>query len=177
MVIMDNNTLHISISNMDIYLGECFLKSITNRPPRLHNHPCYELVLVDGNDGARFIITPPLLEHIAVDPSYQNVTSLLFDFNSQDAGFFNVLRQIKSPISVYDVFDGALRIKSVKQLLNQKSFGFKEQIKAELNLFFVALVRALYSNEKLSENNLHFLDQERIMLLEEYFNIDSKYNS
>ena len=138
-------------------------------------HPCYELVCVDTNGMMNFVITPPLLEHFSVNAPHECVTSLLFDFPCKEsANICYALRDIREQLFIPDVFDGASRIKSVKELLRDTSYGAKEQIRAELDLFFIGLVRAVYSAKEASGNPVNTIGRDRNLRLEEYFNIHLK---
>ena len=172
---MNKDLLYFSVSDMNVYLGECFFRSIPNRPRRLHLHPCFELVCIDNAEGMSFVITPPLLEHFSVNVPNERVISMLFDFPCKESS--NIcysLRDIKEQVFIPDVFDGFSRIKSIKKLLQDASYGAKEQIRAELDLFFIGLVRAIYSAKESGSSYVHMLDRERKLRLEEYFNIHLK---
>ena len=174
---MANYPLYIPLPGMEVYLAESFFKSLTDRPKRMHSHPAYELVCVERTGCTEFIIVPPLKEHLAVEAAPGSITSLLFSFpQGTDTDICLELKKItESPVTLPDDFDGVTRIRNAKQLAENLLLpGANEQLAAELRLLFICLARKLSHHE-----NVHFMRQqtlyeERLAILEDYFNIGLK---
>ena len=172
---MDKRLLTFSFYGIDVHLGECFYQGIANRPPRWHSHPCYELVCVDQGTEMVFVINPPLLEHLSVDAPGETVHSLIFAISPRDHHpLFDRLLPLTEPITLTDQFDGAARIRSIKRLTGDSRLYAMEQIEAELRLLFVGLARSLGSCQEECLKKRNLLDRERLVRLEEYFNIHLK---
>lgn len=174
---MANYPLYIALPGMEVYLAESFFKSLTDRPKRMHSHPAYELVCVERNDHTEFVIVPPLKEHLAVEASPGSITSLLFSFpQSAENDICLDLKQIlEDPVTVQDDFDGITRIRNAKQLAENLPLpGASEQLAAELRLLFVCLARKLSHQEDAPSIHQQTLYEERLAILEDYFNIDLK---
>ncbi len=174
--IMTKNLLSFAFYEMDIHLGEYFFKCLPNRPTKLHNHPCYELVCVEKEDNMIFIINPPLYDHTPADAPKEQICSLLFSFSPKaNHTLFADMSKVKEQIVLEDVFDGSSRIRSIKRLIQDVSMGAMEQIEAELRLLFICLARAVGASSKnANEQYRHMLDLERTARLEEYFNVHLK---
>ena len=173
---MPNHPLYIQLPGMEVYLAENFFKSLTDRPKRMHSHPAYELVCIHQADSTEFLIVPPLLEHLAVEAPPGCITSLLFSFpQSMEDDICLRLKEIKdSPITLQDDFDGRIRIQNAKQLAeNIASAGAREQLAAELRLLFVCLARKVSSHQQPVPHQ-QTLYEERLAILEDYFNIGLK---
>lgn len=169
------NPMHISLEQMDVYLSSCFFASLTDRPPRVHTHPSFELVCVETDAGMEFVITPPLVEHLAVVAPPQNTCSMLFSFpQSNVKGICSHLCQLRKQITIPDTFDGAARIRSIRACVSDTRPSAREQIAAELRLFFVCLARTIEPAESDGSNGVQTVQEERIALLENYFNIRLK---
>ncbi len=169
---MQKNLLCVKFSNMDVYLTEFFFRSFTERPRRKHVHSCYELVCIEDNEKMRFVINPPLHEHYSVDAPPENVCSMLFSFSENDEqNIYFLLKKIEKETYFEDTFDGISRIRSIKELVKDESMTAKAQIKAEIELLFICITRALFRND--NTTNLEYaqtLDTERKARLEEFFN-------
>ena len=166
--------LYIPIPGMDIYLAENFFKGVTDRPPRMHSHPAYELVCIETGGSTEFMIVPPLMEHLSVEAVPGRITSLLFAFpQAEGTDICYALQDITdAPIRISDDFDGCIRIQKAKQLAENLLLpGAREQLTAELRLLFVCLARKF--SRKTDEPALHpqTLYEERLAILEDYFNI------
>ena len=166
----------ITIPTMNIYLGTSFFHDLSSRPRRLHKHPCYELVCVDEGDEMHFTITPPLYEHLAANALPGAVTSFLFSFTDEQSNdICTSLKQLSEPITVNDTFGAADNVRSIRSIISDTDPGAKEQIAAELRLLFVKLSRSLYSSLTAAETSTEStLDEKRMAILEEYFNIRLK---
>ena len=174
---MAHHPLYIQLPGMEVYLAENFFKSLTDRPKRMHSHPAYELVCIHQADSTEFLIVPPLLEHLAVEAPPGCITSLLFSFpQSAEDDICLVLKEIKgSAITLQDDFDGRIRIQNARQLAeNIASAGAREQLAAELRLLFVCLARKLSSKDGEPALRQQSLYEERLAILEDYFNIGLK---
>lgn len=167
------NIICIKYPNMDVYLSTCFFQSLTERPRRNHLHLCHELVCVEENGKMRFVINPPLYEHVSVDASPETVCSILFSFPKEDyVELTSLLKTIDKEVSFIDDFDGISRIRSIKFLVGDLSWIAQEKIKAELHLLFVDITRKLFPDLKVkSAEFLQTLDVERMIRIEEFFNV------
>lgn len=172
---MTPRLLCVPLTGMEIYLTSCFFEGLTNRPRRWHTHPCYELVCIETESGMEFTVIPPLCKHLAVDAPPERISSILFSFLPEGRDdICTVLRDVQTETAVADSFDGASRIRSVKSLALDNSYGAEEQMKAELRLLFVGLARALSPKKQIEPRREQTLDDERLARLEEYFNIRLK---
>lgn len=174
---MANYPLYIALPGMEVYLAENFFKGLTDRPPRMHSHPAYELVCIESDHGTEFMIVPPLVEHLAAEATMGRITSLLFAFTqSEDADICRTLREITdAPVRIADDFDGCVRIHNAKQLAENLLLpGAKEQLAAELRLLFVCLARKLSHKTDAAALHPQTLYEERLAILEDYFNIGLK---
>ena len=162
---------------MEVYLAENFFKGLTDRPPRMHSHPAYELVCIEAGESTEFMIVPPLVEHLSVEAVSGRITSLLFAFSqAEPADICHTLQSVSgAPIRILDDFDGCARIRNAKLLAENLLLpGAKEQLTAELRLLFVCLSRKF--SHATEEPALHpqTLYEERLAILEDYFNIGLK---
>lgn len=169
--------LYVPLPGMEVYLAENFFKGLTDRPPRLHSHPAYELVCIETGGMTEFMIVPPLVEHLSVEAVPGRITSLLFAFpQAEDPDICHALREITdAPVRISDDFDGCVRIHNAKHLAENLLLpGAREQLAAELRLLFVCLARKF--SHKTGETALHpqTLYEERLAILEDYFNIGLK---
>ena len=174
---MPNYPLYIPLPGMEVYLTECFFQGVADRPRRLHSHPAYELVCIEKDDGVVFQIVPPLMEHLAVDAPPEAISSLLFSFTPDGQNDICLsLKGIKTaPVSFRDDFQGSVRIRNAKQLAeNILQPGARELLTAELRLLFICLARKMAGNTNTAENPCQTLDQKRLAILEDYFNIGLK---
>ena len=166
--------LYIPLPGMDVYLAENFFKGLTDRPPRLHSHPAYELVCIERENGTEFRIIPPLVEHLAAECT---ITSLLFSFTQDaNADICQVLKAVTAePISIHDDFHGIQRILNTKQLAENILLpGAKEQLAAEFRLLFICLARKMACAQPETTPQSQTLYEERLAILEDYFNIGLK---
>ena len=165
--------LYIALPGMEVYLAENFFKSLTDRPPRLHSHPAYELVCIETVDGMDFRIIPPLQEHLAAEGT---LTSLLFSYTQEaEADICQALKATGTQLRISDDFEGSARIRSAKQLAeNILQPGAREQLAAELRLLFVCLARKANVGHTVTASHQQTLDEERLAILEDYFNIGLK---
>ena len=169
--------LYIPLPGMDVYLAENFFKGLTDRPPRMHSHPAYELVCIESAGGTEFMIVPPLVEHLAAEAVPGPITSLLFAFpQAEEADICHTLQEIASaPIRITDDFDGCIRIHNAKHLAENLLLpGAREQLAAELRLLFVCLARKLSRKDNEPAFHQQTLYEERLAILEDYFNIGLK---
>lgn len=174
---MANTPIYIGLPGMEVYLAESFFHGQIDRPRRLHNHPAYELVCIDTENGMEFMIIPPLMEHMAADAPPEAVTSLLFSFTQPTVNdICQTLQNIKEePVSFHDDFQGCLRIQSIKQLANMLLLpGVYEQITTELRLLFICLARKQNNTQDNLSAHRQTLDNQRLAILEDYFNIGLK---
>lgn len=174
---MSNYPLYLSLPGMEVYLAENFFKSLTDRPQRMHSHPAYELVCVERTSHTEFIIVPPLKEHLAAEAAPGGITSLLFSFSqSADNDVCLTLKSLTdAPVTVPDDFDGITRIRNAKQLAENLLLpGAREQLAAEFRLLFVCLARRISSQEYMPSAHRQTLYEERLAILEDYFNIGLK---
>lgn len=157
---------------MDVYLTECFFRSLSERPRRKHVHLGFELVCIEDNGKMRFVINPPLYEHYTADAPPENVCSMLFSFGNSDAkSVCTVLKNITKETYFEDTFDGISRIRSIKSLVRDDFMGAREQIKAEIQLLFISMARALFPQRNVAIDNEQTLDSERMARIEEFFNV------
>lgn len=173
---MPNYPLYIPLPGMEVYLAENFFKSLLDRPKRMHSHPAYELVCIERCDHTEFMIVPPLIEHLAAEAQPGQITSLLFSFpQDADDDICMGLKAIgDTPVTVLDDFEGRVRIHNAKQLAENLLLpGAKEQLAAELRLLFVCLARKMSVSRQpvLHQQTLY---EERLAILEDYFNIGLK---
>jgi len=169
--------LYIPLPGMDVYLAENFFKGLTDRPPRMHSHPAYELVCIENADATEFMIVPPLVEHLAVEAAQGRITSLLFAFmQAEEMDICHALKGITTaPIRIRDDFEGCTRIHNAKHLAeNLLRPGAREQLAAELRLLFVCLARKLSNQDNAPALHQQTLYEERLAILEDYFNIGLK---
>ena len=172
---MHPRPLRCFLPGMEVFLASCFFESLTNRPGRWHTHPCYELICVERESGAEFVIVPPLRRHFSVDAPPSSVRSLLFSFlPGGGEGVCSVLKELREETVICDHFDGASRIRSVQALVNDSSVGAEEQIAAELRLLFIGLARAIAPKEARVARRVGTPDELRLAHLEDYFNIRLK---
>lgn len=169
--------LYIALPGMEVYLAENFFKGLTDRPPRMHSHPAYELVCIETGGSTEFMIVPPLVEHLSVEAVPGRITSLLFAFpQAEQADICHALQELTdAPVRIPDDFDGCVRIHNAKHLAENLLLpGAKEQLAAELRLLFVCLARKF--SHQTGEAALHpqTLYEERLAILEDYFNIGLK---
>jgi len=169
--------LYLSLPGMDVYLAENFFKSLTDRPPRMHNHPAYELVCIEKDGGMEFRIIPPLKEHLAVYAPSGKISSLLFSFTSNIEGdICAALASVQNtPVSIADDFHGYMRINNAKLLAeNIMQPGAREQLVAEFRLLFICLARKMTCTQLQTIPQNQTLYEERLAILEDYFNIGLK---
>lgn len=174
---MPNYPLYIRLPGMEVYLAENFFKSLTDRPPRMHSHPAFELVCIETADGMDFRIIPPLMEHLAAEATAGSISSLLFSFTQEaESDICQALKAITAElVCIHDDFHGSQRIHSTKQLAeNILQPGAREQLAAELRLLFVCLARKANVGEAAASTHRQTLDEERLAILEDYFNIGLK---
>ena len=174
---MANYPLYIALPGMEVYLAENFFQGLTDRPPRMHSHPAYELVCIESAGGTEFMIVPPLVEHLAVEAAQGRITSLLFAFmQAEEMDICHALQEITTaPIRISDDFDGCTRIHNAKHLAENLLLpGAREQLAAELRLLFVCLARKLSRKENEPAMPQQTLYEERLAILEDYFNIGLK---
>lgn len=174
---MANYPLYIALPGMEVYLAENFFKGLTDRPPRMHSHPAYELVCIERGSDTEFLIVPPLVEHLAAEAAQGSITSLLFAFmQSEEKDICQSLKYITTaPITIKDDFQGSIRIRNAKQLAeNISQPGAGEQLAAELRLLFVCLARKISGKDNEPTWRQQTLYEERLAILEDYFNIGLK---
>jgi len=175
---MENNQkklFYVPLAGMEVYLATCFFRGMQDRPRNLHIHPCYELICVEKEEGMSFTIIPPLYEHIMADVPIEQVSSLLFSFLSDETeDICMALKKISQPVTIQDTFGGKQRILSLKELTAQNPPGAREQIAAELRLLFILLARSVCEDDAIKLRPVQTLEEERMALLEEYFNIQLK---
>ena len=174
---MANYPLYIALPGMEVYLAENFFKGLTDRPPRMHSHPAYELVCIEAGGSTEFVIVPPLVEHLAAEAIQGHITSLLFTFTqAEESDICHALQEITAtPIRILDDFDGCTRIHNAKQLADSLLLpGAKEQLAAELRLLFICLARKLSKADHKPAPHQQTLYEERLAILEDYFNIGLK---
>ena len=170
---MPNYPLYLALPGMEVSLAENFFKNLTDRPPRMHNHPAYELVCVEKDGSIEFRIIPPLKEHLAAEGT---LTSLLFSFTQEaETDICHVLNTIDTQLSISDDFGGSDRIRSARHLAENMGLpGAREQLAAELRLLFVCLARKANGDQATAASHQQTLDEERLAILEDYFNIGLK---
>lgn len=164
----------ITVPGMYVYLGTSFFHNLSHRPRRIHNHPCYELVCIDTPEKQYFTINPPLYNHWAANAAPETVTSFFFVFtDGAEEDVRTVFRHCKKPVTVADTFGGMEQIRSVCQLVSDTGPGVKTQLAAELHLVLVKLARTL-SGTVPENRDVCTLEDKRIAMLEEYFNVRLK---
>lgn len=169
--------LYIPLPGMDVYLAENFFKSLTDRPPRMHSHPAYELVCIEKAQGMAFRIIPPLMEHLAVYEPSGRISSLLFSFTPDaDGDICTALKSIQhTPVDISDDFDGHTRLRNARLLAENITLpGAREQLGAEFRLLFICLARKMACVQPDTNPQSQTLYQERLAILEDYFNIGLK---
>ena len=174
---MANYPLYIPLPGMEVYLAENFFKSLTDRPKRMHSHPAYELVCIERDGNTEFMIVPPLVEHLAAEAAQGSITSLLFAFiQAEEPDICHALKDLTAaPIRIVDDFEGCTRIHNAKTLAENLLLpGAREQLAAELRLLFVCLARKLSTQDKATALHQQTLYEERLAILEDYFNIGLK---
>lgn len=167
----------VSLPAIDVYLVENFFKGLTDRPPRIHTHPAYELVCIEKDLDIEFRIIPPLMEHLAVYAPTGKITSLLFSLTPEvDEDICAVFKSIQhTPVSIPDDFQGHIRIRNAKRLAeNMTQPGAKEQLSAEFRLLFICLARKLACAQPDAHPQSQTLYEKRLAILEDYFNIGLK---
>ena len=165
----------ILLPGMEVLLTGRFFHGLKNRPPMLHTHPCFELTCVEESAGMRLILVPPLVAHVAADGHPDRISSILFSFQAareQREDVCDVFRSMRAPVEIVDSFDGAARLRAIKAAFGNPGPGLREQVEAELRLLFVHLARNLYPANQNKPVPLQTLDEERLGLLEECFNVD-----
>ncbi|MBQ7951160.1 MAG: helix-turn-helix transcriptional regulator [Clostridia bacterium] len=166
----------VSIPGMNIYLTTYFFSGIQDRPPRKHTHPCYEIVCRKLNGKVIFNVNPPLVEHYSKTVADGLVGSILFTFTEDGTDdICQFIRSVQQETEIEDTFDGLTRLLSVKDALERNDFGLEEQLKAEFRLFFVRLAQFFYMEDKAAHPHTQTLDEERIALLEDFFNIEMRF--
>lgn len=174
---MANYPLYLPLPGMEVYLAESFFKNQLGRPKRLHSHPAYELVCIQREQGTEFVIVPPLIEHLAAEAAPGSINSLLFSF--PQAADYDICLELKNvtdgPVTLQDDFDGSIRIRRAKQLAENLLLpGAREQLAAELRLLFVCLARKVSRKDQVIPSHQQTLYEERLAILEDYFNISLK---
>ena len=168
--------IYISLPGMEVHLTTYFFKGIDDRPANKHTHSCYEIVSVENDKGVFFTITPPLMVHFSKTAEPGKICSLLFSFTQEcENDICRILETIDKQIEIQDTFDGMTRIKAVKESFERHDVGMDEQIIAELRLFFVRLAQTLQTEKKVPRYYTQTLEEERIALLEDFFNIEMRY--
>ena len=167
---MDRNELSaFSLGALKVYIGKSFYEPLSDRPPRRHTHPCYELVCVDrGDEGMLFRVNPPLVEHISSSEPSERISSLLFE--PPCSGDVTSILAVDAATDIDDHFGGVYRIRSLKALMLDTSPGVREHMEAELRLLFVGLARSLGVGES-AKHARGISERNRLTRLEEYFNI------
>ena len=136
----------VSLPGMEIYLTSYFFQRLADRPPWRHTHPCYEMVCTQLNGQAAFTIIPPLTEHVSKSSEDGVLCSFLFTFtNSDPDDFCQILRSVEKIVEIQDTFGGLNRLVEIREALVNKSFGYEEQLKAELRLLFVQLAKNVHT--------------------------------
>lgn len=166
----------VSLPGMEIYLTSYFFQRLVDRPPWRHAHPCYEMICTQLNGKAAFTIVPPLTEHVSKSLDEGVLCSFLFTFtNNEPDDFCQILRSVNGIVEIQDTFDGLTRLVAIREALVQKSFGYEEQLKAELRLFFVQWAQCFHTEVQSSGEYSQNLDAQRIALLEDFFNIEMRF--
>ena len=169
--------LHIALPGMDVVLTDKFFGGMLVRPPMLHTHPCFELICVQERAGKRFVIVPPHTVHMAENENAGTlaIDSLLFTFLPESEGnpddICRILRRLKDVTEIVDTFGGSACVEALKSAMTDLRPGLRELMQAQLRLLFVQLARALCQEEQIPEIT-QTLDDERLGLLEEYFNVN-----
>ncbi len=168
-----NSFVHMTLPGIDVHLTNFFWGSILERPRRPHSHASYELVYIDSDEGMRFIINPPLYEHMNADAPQQTVKSLLFSLTSDSKDrICEAFKELTEPIELIDDFGGKEHIDSAKQYIDGNDFGMKEQATAELWMLFIKLARVIHSQSKGTyKMPSQTLDEERIARINDFFHI------
>lgn len=166
----------VSIPGMEIYLTTYFFQAIKDRPARMHTHPCYEIVCTKSNELVYFTIVPPLTEHYSKTITDGRVCSFLFTFteNAPD-DLCQILRSVSKSTEIQDTFNGLARLIAIKEAVEQQNFGLKEHLKAEFRLFFVKLAQIFHMKVDSVKMYTPTLDEQRIALLEDFFNIEMRF--
>ena len=142
----------------------------------MYTPPCYEIVCSKLDDKVVFSVNPPLVEHYSKTISDGLIGSILFTFTEDVTDdICQILRSVKQQMEIEDTFEGLTRLVSIREALEQKDFGLEEQLKAEFRLFFVRLAQVFYMEEKAAHPHTQTLDEERIALLEDFFNIEMRF--
>ncbi|MBO5408762.1 MAG: helix-turn-helix transcriptional regulator [Clostridia bacterium] len=167
----------VSLPGMEVYLTSYFFHGVSDRPSRLHTHPCYEIVCTKANDVVYFSIVPPLTEHVSKSTSIDGrICSFLFTFTEDDPDdICQILRSVNKVTEIQDTFNGLARLLAIQEALEKPHFGMKEHMKAEFRLFFVKLGQVFHSEAKISYENPQSLDDQRIALLEDFFNVEMRF--
>ena len=170
----DSYSVQIDLSEVQISIVHKFIVSQKDEPSILHKHPCYELVCVEKNQGNHFLIIPPHREHFAVDTEKDDVlfvNSFLFSLNDKapKTSIYNVLKSYTEPTQIPDTFNGVERMRNIRDIVGDSSFGGREQLKAELQLLLVLICRALDTFEDKNQTRKQSLDEIRLCILEDYF--------
>lgn len=161
----------VSLPGIKIYLTNYIFQGI-NRPPNKHTHPCHEIVCIQRDGETFFDIVPPLTEHFSKTPAIGRICSFLFTFTGEEQNdICQIIRKVDKETEVKDTFDGISRIRAIMDAVSHGSFGMDEQLKAEFRLFFVKLAQVFHSETKADSAKMYTLDDERIALLEDFFNI------
>ena len=169
--------LHIALPGMDVMLTDKFFGSMVDRPPMIHSHPCFEVICVQERTGSRFVVVPPHILHLAetMHPQTLSIDSFLFSFLPESDGnagdICSVLRQLQNVTEIPDTFGGAVCIESLKAAMTDTRPGLGALMQAQLRLLLVQIARQLCENDPPFELN-RTLDNERLGLLEEYFNLN-----
>lgn len=166
----------ISLPGMEIHLTIYFFYGVDDRPPRIHSHPCHEIVCKNVNGKVFITLIPPLMEHFSTSQE-ERICSFLFKFTDGDEDdVCQIIRSVNEITDIPDTFDGLARLLAIKDAVQQNDFGLEEQLKAELRLFFVKMAQVFHSKTDSSEEeHMQTLDEERIALMEEFFNIEMRY--
>lgn len=168
--------IYISLPGMEVHLTTYFFGGIDDRPASKHTHPCYEIVSVENDKGVFFTIIPPLMEHFAKTAEPGKLCSILFTFTQEcENDICRILETIDKVIEIQDTFDGIARIKAVKESFSRNDVGMDEQVVAELRLFFVRLAQTFQTQKKDPRYYTQTLEEERIALLNDFFNIEMRY--
>lgn len=165
----------ISLPGMEIHITVYFFRGVDDRPPRLHTHPCHEIVCTKSGENIYFTVIPPLTEHFS-KTGEERMCSFLFNFTgTDDDDICQIIRFVDKETEILDNFDGFSRLIAIKEALEHKNFGLEEQLKAEFRLFFVNLAQNFHVESQSMETTKQTLDDERIALLEEFFSIEMRF--
>lgn len=175
---MDNlpqKPICVRIPGIEIYLTTYFFKGVTDRPPRMHTHPCYEIVCTGRENRIVFTLIPPLCEHYSKTVADGRICSFLFSFTEEaKKDMCRVISTVENVTEITDTFDGISRIRAIQNSGNQNDFGWYELLKAQFRLFFVQLAQIFYTQGHSKDSESQTLDNERIALLENFFNIEMR---